>query len=305
LTATSIGTTLTTTDSLVTNSLNASATPITGSGSINNVIIGNSTPAAGTFSSFASNGIDDNATSTAITIDSSEQVGIGTATPSHLLDIESSSSAVALRVHSTSGIDSSNPKVRVEGITTGIFENVGGAAGGTKISQDGGSSLLFKSNNDIVVSGSLTSATAIGVGTSSPSEDLHVKETSTGISSSPKVLIEGTGGSLSNSAILELNAGGSTGALTMGSSAISASVTFSQGSSGININDLTNGIVLYTAGSVGTPDVKVDTSGNVNMANNLTVEGGTVKLTGSLPTSDPSVAGQLWNDSGTLKISAG
>jgi len=36
----------------------------------------------GTISSFASTGIDDNATSTAITIDSSENVGIGTASPS-------------------------------------------------------------------------------------------------------------------------------------------------------------------------------------------------------------------------------
>jgi hypothetical protein len=31
---------------------------------------------------------------------------------------------------------------------------------------------------------------------------------------------------------------------------------------------------------------------------------GDVTLSG-LPTSDPSVAGRLWNDSGTLKISAG
>ena len=37
---------------------------------------------------------------------------------------------------------------------------------------------------------------------------------------------------------------------------------------------------------------------------NLDVTGAVVKLTG-LPTSDPSNAGQLWNDSGTLKISAG
>ena len=36
----------------------------------------------------------------------------------------------------------------------------------------------------------------------------------------------------------------------------------------------------------------------------LDVTGAVVKLTG-LPTSDPTNAGQLWNDSGTLKISAG
>ena len=38
--------------------------------------------------------------------------------------------------------------------------------------------------------------------------------------------------------------------------------------------------------------------------NNLTASGGTVILS-NLPTSDPNNAGQLWNDSGTLKISAG
>jgi len=42
----------------------------------------------------------------------------------------------------------------------------------------------------------------------------------------------------------------------------------------------------------------------VTTLNNLTASGGTVLLT-NLPTSDPNNAGQLWNDSGTLKISAG
>jgi len=37
---------------------------------------------------------------------------------------------------------------------------------------------------------------------------------------------------------------------------------------------------------------------------NLSVNGGAVIFTG-LPTSDPVVAGQLWNDTGTLKVSAG
>jgi hypothetical protein len=31
---------------------------------------------------------------------------------------------------------------------------------------------------------------------------------------------------------------------------------------------------------------------------------GAVKMTG-LPTADPTVAGQLWNDAGTVKVSAG
>jgi hypothetical protein len=44
-----------------------------------------------TITDFTSTGIDDNATSTAITIDSSERVGIGTASPSSLLELNASS----------------------------------------------------------------------------------------------------------------------------------------------------------------------------------------------------------------------
>jgi len=51
-------------------------TPVTGidinSGTIDNAIIGGTTPAAATVTTFTSTGIDDNATSTALTIDSSE-----------------------------------------------------------------------------------------------------------------------------------------------------------------------------------------------------------------------------------------
>jgi len=43
----------------------------------------------GTLTSFTSTGIDDNATSTAITINSSEQVGIGTNSPDQLLHVKS------------------------------------------------------------------------------------------------------------------------------------------------------------------------------------------------------------------------
>jgi hypothetical protein len=47
-------------------------------GTIDNTVIGGSTAAAGTFTTFTSTGIDDNATSTAITIDSNETVDITT-----------------------------------------------------------------------------------------------------------------------------------------------------------------------------------------------------------------------------------
>ena len=63
----------------------------------------------GTITSFTSTGIDDNATSTAITIDSSENIGIGISSPGTLLDLQLNSSntntaanAMFIR-HNTSG----------------------------------------------------------------------------------------------------------------------------------------------------------------------------------------------------------
>ncbi len=48
---------------------------------IDSSVIGGTTPAAGTFTTFTSNGIDDNADATALTINSSEQVLINVASP--------------------------------------------------------------------------------------------------------------------------------------------------------------------------------------------------------------------------------
>jgi hypothetical protein len=57
----------------------------------------------GTLASFASTGIDDNATSTAITIDSSNRVGIGTASPEVSLHIKSNSGIRAERFANSAG----------------------------------------------------------------------------------------------------------------------------------------------------------------------------------------------------------
>jgi len=46
------------------------------------------------------------------------------------------------------------------------------------------------------------------------------------------------------------------------------------------------------------------TSSAINLNKAVTMGNATIKMT-NLPTSDPGVAGQLWNDSATMKISAG
>ena len=50
--------------------------------------------------------------------------------------------------------------------------------------------------------------------------------------------------------------------------------------------------------------IKSDDSAQVTVEDGLTVNG-TVVMLSNLPTSNPNNAGQLWNDSGTLKVSAG
>ncbi len=67
-------------------------------GTADGVTIGGSTAAAGTFTTFTSTGIDDNATSTAITIDANENVGISNTTPSSV-----NAAASALVVGDTDG----------------------------------------------------------------------------------------------------------------------------------------------------------------------------------------------------------
>lgn len=48
----------------------------------------------------------------------------------------------------------------------------------------------------------------------------------------------------------------------------------------------------------------VDSDGNLTLSGGIESSGGTVVLTG-LPTSDPTVEGQVWSNSGVLTVSAG
>jgi hypothetical protein len=92
-----------TTDSPSFAGLTATTADING-GTIDGTVIGGSSAAAGTFTTFTSTGIDDNATSTAVTIDSSQNVGIGNATPTEKLQITAgASSAILLGYSSSSG----------------------------------------------------------------------------------------------------------------------------------------------------------------------------------------------------------
>ena len=152
----------------------------------------------GTLTGFTSTGIDDNATSTAITIDSSENVGIGVA-PS------SASGTTRLQIHHPNN--------------TAVLQLTNGGGGGT--GADDGGQVRFDDNENMYVvnkeAGNLVLSTSntdrltidssgnVGIGISSPASVLHVSDTS-----QPKITIEDS----TNNSFGRITGGGSTGSLT-------------------------------------------------------------------------------------------
>jgi hypothetical protein len=72
----------------------------------------------------------------------------------------------------------------------------------------------------------------------------------------------------------------------------------------LNISPAGTGGVVLSGVRVSGTEISSDDSTQVTVRDGLTVTGAVVMMR-SLPTSDPSNAGQLWNSSGDLKVSAG
>ena len=117
---------------------------------------------------FSSTGIDDNATSTAITIDSSQRVGIGTTSPGVALDVNGDSNT-QLRLTASDSLGASI-------INFGDQANV---AVGRIIYSHINDSFSFKTNNvnDRLV---IDSSGNVGIGTNSPSRNLEVHSSTGG-----------------------------------------------------------------------------------------------------------------------------
>jgi hypothetical protein len=213
------------------------------SGTIDGTVIGGSTAAAGSFTTFTSTGIDDNAASTAITIDGSQNVGIGTGSPSRLLNLSGSGSDCAIRVDNTvSGrpflltYDDSQNLEFINSSDTGYIAFVNGTGAGTERMR-------------------IDSSGNVGIGTDSPDNKLHVYKGANGHSWS---FDTGDAFIVENSDSVSIN--------LATPSANSANILFSdadaRGQGRIVYNHGSDYMGFHTAG-VGNERMRIDSSGAV------------------------------------------
>jgi hypothetical protein len=136
----------------------------------------------GTLTGFTSTGIDDNADATAITIDSSERVGIGTTSPDELLEIEGTEAAGSIELLLTNvgdGGSSTTPYTAIRSrlnsvrnggeIRFGRDSNYGSAA-----NADSNMQFYTALNDTNTERMRINSSGNVGIGTTNPQARLHV-----------------------------------------------------------------------------------------------------------------------------------
>ena len=282
-----------------------------GNVTLNNVTInsGNSTVTKETVTTITSPAATaltiQSAGTTAMTIDTSQFVGIGTASPANLLDVASAGSANQARIGTKSGTSANDAAI--------IFRNVPSATAGTRLARiyfdanggDGsggdyfniiaygdGSAVLMNQSNSYTSFGTngtermrIDSSGNVGVGTSSPSAKLDVLGSTTGDlivrgSTGRGNIITNTGAA-DSSGILVGTTTFQGGASTSGSAESRLSIIAS-GTEGSTANNRGGNIQFYTKQSNSNTineAMRIDSSGNVGIgtsspAYKLDVNGG-------------------------------
>ena len=151
-------------------SITANNTVDINGGAIDGTNIGASAAGTGAFTAltattFTSAGIDDNANATAITIDSSERVGVGTTSPSHMLHVNAADGAS----DNTQAMTIENNEA-TDGRSYGLKIKAGSTANDASLFvQDHDAS-----NDHFIIRGNGN----VGIGTTSPDSILHIKPAS-------------------------------------------------------------------------------------------------------------------------------
>ena len=209
---------------------------------------------------FTSQGIDDNANAVAITIDSSENVGIGHS-PTYKVDVSGTNPALRLKSSAAFGyiIDQNTSSGLVSHI---VYENV---------------DMRFGTNSTERMR--ITSAGSVGIGTSSPSAVLHL-----GGSSNQTIQVEGASntayyGTNGNRNDIFVNYDPTDGTIPNSGRSV-AGIQLDGANGGSNLRFRTSG----ANNAASTERMRIDSSGNVLVGGITTLPSSSVNGFGVLPT---------------------
>ena len=272
----------------------------------------------GTLTSFASTGIDDNATSTAITIDSNERVGIGTISPLAPLTVGGLLFSGDLDAFPASS-DSSAVIGRTGSLGSAPFNNAGAIVYRARVtSTSGRSDHIFFTGDPSTERLRINSSGNVGIGTTTPATALDVSGTVTattfsgsgasltsipnGALTNSSITINGTptslGGSINVGDITEVTAGsgltggGTTGAVTLNVGA-GTGIDVAADTIAVDVSDfMTNGVNNRVVTATGTDAMNAEV--------NLTFDGTTLDVSGVLKADKGYVPEATLTDAATI-----